>query len=148
MGAARLHGSIGAVVTLLGIAGVLAALFAAAVVATRDGAVLRPAPPDRSDLGLPALGLGPADLTGVRFGMTLRGYRMSEVDEVLDRAAEALALERERSHRLDQELGRALDTLRVSEARTALLEADLVRREGGLPSGPPLQAAEYPDLAD
>jgi DivIVA domain-containing protein len=135
------------VVTLLGIVGVLAVIFAAAVVATRDGAVLRPAPPDRADLQLPERGLGPEDLGRVRFGMTLRGYRMSEVDEVLDRAATALSGDHQRAQRLDQELGRALDALRISESRVAALEAELVRRQGGLPSGPPLQAelpAELP----
>ena len=69
----------------------LIALFGAAVLLTRDGEVLKDAPRDRPDLGLPAEGLTASDLSDVRLGMVVRGYRMAEVDEVLDRAAVALA---------------------------------------------------------
>ena len=77
-------------VTVLGVVGVLVVLFAAAVVATRQDQVLAPAPPDRRDLDLPAGPLSAVDLQRVRFGMALRGYRMSEVDEVLDRLGQQL----------------------------------------------------------
>lgn len=77
--------------TVLALLGVVAVLGVAAAVATRDDALLRPAPPDRADVELPARPLRPDDVTGVRFGMALRGYRMSEVDRVLDRLAAELA---------------------------------------------------------
>jgi len=79
------------VLTVLAILGVLAVLFAAGVVATREGPILADARPDVADLDLPAEGLQPEDVREVRFGLAVRGYRMSEVDEVLDRLATALA---------------------------------------------------------
>lgn len=85
---------------MLAVLGVLAVLFAAALVATRSGELLVDAPPDRADLDLPDRGpVGADDLERVRFGMTLRGYRMSEVDDLLDRVATEL---RERDDRLAQ----------------------------------------------
>jgi DivIVA domain-containing protein len=79
------------VVTVLSVLGVLAVLFAAAVVSTRDGQVLGDAPADVADLNLPAGPLQPADVQQVRFGLAVRGYRMSEVDEVLDRLSAEIA---------------------------------------------------------
>lgn len=84
--------------TVLAVLGVLAVLFVAALVATRDGEVLVDVAPDRADLDLPADGPVRADdLEHVRFGMALRGYRMDEVDALLDRLAGEL---RERDARL------------------------------------------------
>lgn len=79
------------VVTLLGVLGVLVVLFGAAVVATRGDALLADAPPDVADVGLPAGRVQADDVRAVRFGLALRGYRMSEVDAVLDRLAAELA---------------------------------------------------------
>ena len=80
-----------AVGTALAVLGVLAVVFVAALVATRDGGLLVDAPRDRADHDLP-LGapVTPDDLAAVRFGMALRGYRMAEVDWVLDRLADEL----------------------------------------------------------
>lgn len=77
-------------VTVLAIVGVLVVLFVAAVVATKEGPVLRDAPADVADLDLPVGALRAQDVARVRFGVTIRGYRMSEVDEVLDRLADEL----------------------------------------------------------
>lgn len=77
-------------VTLLGVLGVVIVLFGAGVLATRSDAVLRDAPGDVADVELPDV-LVAEDLRRVRFGLVVRGYRMSEVDEVLERAAAALA---------------------------------------------------------
>ncbi|HWH29655.1 MAG TPA: DivIVA domain-containing protein [Mycobacteriales bacterium] len=82
-------------VTVLALLGVVTALFAAAVVATRSDPALAPAPPDRPDLVLPDRPLEPADVVAVRFSTAVRGYRMDEVDRVLERLAEELA-ERDR----------------------------------------------------
>jgi DivIVA domain-containing protein len=46
---------------------------------------MSPAPPDRTDDGLPAGRLAPKDVDRARFGLAFRGYRMEEVDSVLDR---------------------------------------------------------------
>ncbi len=81
--------------TVLGVVGVLLVLFVVAAVALRDEAVLVDAPPDRADLALPDRGpVTAGDLARLRFGMAARGYRMAQVDAVLDRVAGEL-LERD-----------------------------------------------------
>ncbi len=52
---------------------------------------LRPAPPDSGDLGLPPGRLGPGAIDRTRFGLAFRGYRMVEVDRVLDRLRDEVA---------------------------------------------------------
>ncbi len=71
------------IVLLLVLLGVIAAI---AVVAGGRGGSLADAPPDRSPRGV--LPSGPVDRTavdGLRFSLAFRGYRMTEVDDVLDR---------------------------------------------------------------
>ena len=77
--------------TLLALLAVVAVLFGTAVVATRADPLLADAPPDRPDLALPAGELRADDVAEVRFSLALRGYRMDEVDEVLERLAAELA---------------------------------------------------------
>lgn len=95
--------------TVLAVLGVVVVLGVAALAATRDGALLVPAPPDRPDLGLPAAPMDAEDVAGLRFGMVLRGYRMAEVDEVLDRLAGELA---ERDRRIAELEAEAASPLR------------------------------------
>ena len=84
--------------TVLAVVAVLAVIFVAAVVATRGDELLVDAPADRADLALPGdRPVVAGDLAGLRFTMALRGYRMSEVDEALDRLAGEL---RDRDARL------------------------------------------------
>jgi DivIVA domain-containing protein len=45
---------------------------------------------DHGDLGLPDRPLTAADLSGLRFRVGLRGYRMEDVDAALDRIAQSL----------------------------------------------------------
>ncbi len=90
------------VVTVLALIGVVLVLFAAAVLSTREGPVLIDAPPDAAYPALPSGPLRPEDLTAVRFDMALRGYRMSEVDEVLQRLADDLRARDERIAALEQ----------------------------------------------
>jgi DivIVA domain-containing protein len=71
---------------------VVLAMGGVALVAAGRGAPLAEVYDDRPDAQVPAEGpLGAEDLRRVRFSLALRGYRMSEVDALLDR----LALERE-----------------------------------------------------
>lgn len=100
--------------TVLGVLGVLAVLFAAAVLATREGPVLAEAPPDAADTGLPPAPLAPEDLSSVRFDLALRGYRMSQVDEVLDRLAAELRARDERIAALEAVPGRLASARPVS----------------------------------
>lgn len=69
---------------------VVLAMAGVAVVASGRGGSMPPAPPDRPDLVLPPGDLGADALRGVRFTTALRGYRMSEVDALLDRLAAQL----------------------------------------------------------
>lgn len=64
-------------------------LSAVAVVAAGRGGAMAPAAHDRPDLVLPSP-IGPADLRAVRLTVAPRGYRMSEVDELLERLAAQL----------------------------------------------------------
>ncbi len=66
---------------------VLVVVGTAAAAALGRGDRMAAAPIDRNFLGLPDERISPDDVAGVRFSLTVRGYRMSEVDEVLDRLA-------------------------------------------------------------
>jgi DivIVA domain-containing protein len=60
-----------------------------AMLASGRGGSMPPAYDDRPDLVLPeGRPLEAGDLRRVRFGLALRGYRMSDVDALLDRLAE------------------------------------------------------------
>ena len=62
-----------------------------ALVAAGRGAPLSDAYDDRPDALVPGTGdLGPDDIRRVRFSLAFRGYRMSEVDALLDRVARQL----------------------------------------------------------
>jgi DivIVA domain-containing protein len=71
------------------------ALGGIAMVAAGRGAPMAEEHDDRPDATVPATGpLSGAALRRVRFSIAVRGYRMSEVDALLDR----LATEREQEH--------------------------------------------------
>jgi DivIVA domain-containing protein len=75
---------------------VVLALGGVALVASGRGEPLAPAYDDRPDVALPAgRALHADDLRKVRFGVVLRGYRMSEVDELLTRLADQLEARRD-----------------------------------------------------
>jgi DivIVA domain-containing protein len=70
---------------------IVLALGGIAMVAAGRGAPLREVYDDRPDASVPASGqLAPDDLRRVRFSLAFRGYRMSEVDALLDRLATEL----------------------------------------------------------
>ena len=75
---------------------IVALMGAVAVVAAGRGGSMAEVYDDRPDSRVQADGpLTAADLRGVRFSTAFRGYRMSEVDALLDR----LALERDEAER-------------------------------------------------
>ena len=79
-----------------------------AMVAAGRGQGLTAAEPDRPDLALPADGpLARSDVDQVRFSVGLRGYRMDEVDDVLDRLALDLEARDERIAVLEREAAAA-----------------------------------------
>lgn len=98
-----------------------------AVVGGGDGGQLSEAPPDRLDDPLPAdRPLDRDDVEALRLPMTLRGYRMSDVDDVLGRLGAELA-ERD---------------ARIAELEEALAGA---RTPAGFGDGKPAEGpAEYP----
>ena len=77
--------------TILLLLAVLTVLFGAAALLTSDRPVLADAPPDAADTGLPTGPVQPEDVAALRFSVAPRGYRMAEVDDVLDRLAAELA---------------------------------------------------------
>lgn len=87
---------------------VAAVVFLLASVLFGRGEELAPLPSGASPTRLPATGVSAEDLRAVRFQLVLRGYRMSEVDWVMDR------------------VGIELDELR---ARVAELEGQLAARQ-------------------
>ncbi len=95
------------VTTVLGVLGALVVLLAAAVVAVRDEPLLAEAPPDRTEPRLPDDRALQADhLEDVRFDVAVRGYRMAQVDAVLERAAGELRDRDARLERAEAELAR------------------------------------------
>ena len=94
---------------------VVAVMGGIAVVAAGAGGSMAESFDDRPDARVPADGpLTAADLRRVRFSTAVRGYRMSEVDALLDR----LAAEREPRHEPRPDDGtRPVTTLRRTTAR-------------------------------
>lgn len=77
-------------------------VFGVAAVAAGQGGAMAPAYPDRPDLALPPGPLGPGDLAGLRFAVGFRGYRMDEVDRVLDRVITELGAKEARIAELER----------------------------------------------
>jgi DivIVA domain-containing protein len=70
---------------------IVLALGGIALLAAGKGAPMSEAYDDRPDLELPTSGpVRSADLRRIRFSLAFRGYRMSEVDSLLDRLASQL----------------------------------------------------------
>ncbi|MFI0814580.1 DivIVA domain-containing protein [Streptomyces sp. NPDC021098] len=79
-----------------------------AVVGGGDGGQLSEAPPDRLDDPLPAdRPLEREDVEALRLPMTLRGYRMADVDDVLGRLGAELAERDARIAELEEALAGA-----------------------------------------
>ncbi|MEY9963250.1 DivIVA domain-containing protein [Streptacidiphilus sp. MAP12-16] len=99
---------------------------AAALVALGGGGSLPEAERDRLAARLPLdRPLGRADVDALRFPMALRGYRMDEVDDVLDRLGAELTHRDVRVAELEAALGAALATghPQAGEPGTAEFEA-------------------------
>lgn len=78
--------------TLLVLLGVLVVLCVAALVAVGRGDSLAEVQPDRSPLGeLPDGEVRAEDLRSLRFSIAFRGYRMDQVDAVIERLAAELS---------------------------------------------------------
>jgi len=83
---------------------VVLALGAIAVIASGRGTPMAKVYDDRPDLALPSTGpLSAEDLRRVRIPLAFRGYRMSDVDALLDRLA------REKEAAIEHQLGDVAD---------------------------------------
>ena len=85
---------------------IVLALGGVAVVAAGRGAPLAEVYDDRPDAEVPATGpIRASDLRQVQFSLAFRGYRMSEVDALLDRLATELESRPEDERRSDDQSG-------------------------------------------
>jgi len=85
-----------------------------------DGGALRDVEPDRLEDRLPAeRPVGRSDVDGLRLPVALRGYRMADVDDVLDRLGAELA---ERDARIAE-----LESQRAGAQATALGTLSLLK---------------------
>lgn len=91
-------------VVMVVVAGVV---FLLAAVIFGRGEQLAPLPPGATPTRLPSAEIAGADLREVRFQQVIRGYRMTEVDWVLDRVAGELDGLRNRVRELERELATA-----------------------------------------
>ncbi|MDF2254683.1 DivIVA domain-containing protein [Streptantibioticus ferralitis] len=88
----------------------VAVVGAVAVAVLGEGGTLRDAEPDRLEDPLPAdRPVSRADIDDLRLAVTLRGYRMDAVDDVLDRLAAELAERDARIAELEAALAGAQD---------------------------------------
>ena len=101
---------------------------AAGVVTGRISGGMAPAPSSSPFRGLPPEGFVPADLEGLRFTPVLRGYRMDEVDQVLDQVGDQL-------RRRDAEIDRLSALLRGETLDAQGPEADGGAAGDVLPEG-------------
>jgi DivIVA domain-containing protein len=86
----------------LQLAVVLALLIAVGWIAVGGGGHMSAPVPDRPDPAVPETGLlGRGDVDKVRFSVGARGYRMDEVDDVLDRLAHEIDLRERRIAQLE-----------------------------------------------
>ena len=99
---------------------IVAALGAAAVVLAGRSGRQADFAPDRARFVLPDEPLHAADVDGVRFAVGLRGYRMDQVDEVMDRLAAELT---ERDRRLAELGGGVPEAAPVAEVESEPVEA-------------------------
>src|SRR6185436_143029 len=76
-----------ALIYLLVVVAVAAAVFGLASAVFGRGEELAPLPPDATPTRLPVGDVGGDDVRALRFQQVVRGYKMAEVDWVLDRVA-------------------------------------------------------------
>lgn len=86
---------------------VAAVVFLLASLAFGRGEELAPLPPEATPTRLPEGAISPEDVRAVRFQQVVRGYKMSEVDWVLERLAGELQGLRRRVAELESEVAAA-----------------------------------------
>ncbi|MFI7597012.1 DivIVA domain-containing protein [Actinoplanes sp. NPDC049681] len=117
---------------------VAAIVFGVTVMVSGGDSGLTPVEPDGKALPLPSdRPLGEEDIFRTRFDMAFRGYRMSQVDQALQRAAYDIGYKSELIGVLEAEV------TALREGRTA--DADVLRRAREAAVAPPPDAPVAPD---
>lgn len=127
-----------ALIYVLVLLAVAAAIFVGASALFGRGEELAPIPRGASPTWLPDTGPAAADVRAVRFQQAVRGYRMAEVDWVLDRVAAEL-------ERLDEEHGHLHRRIAELENPPA---AELEKPPAAEPENPPAAELENPSAAE
>ena len=135
---------------------IVALLAAVGWLAIGGGGHMSEPEPDRPDLALPGDGLlAREDVDRVRFSVGARGYRMDEVDDVLDRLAQEIELREQRIAELEgrtpkQSASRDDDSEAESEAELAQLRdgTEPGEAEEGSTQSEPAERAENVENAE
>ncbi len=127
-----------ALIYLLVVVVVAAVFFGVAALVFGRGEELPPLPPDATPTRLPARAIGAHHVRALRFPLAVRGYRMTEVDWVLDR----LAGELERAETERGELAARIAELEA--ARPAEPPGDRSSAPSPSPSPSPTPTPEAP----
>ena len=135
---------------LLEVLVLLAVIVGVMAVASGRGAGLAPAPADEADLQLPDDDLVAADVDGLRISVGLRGYRMDQVDVVLDRLRDELIRRDTTIVDREQAMESLEEVLREREAEVSRLQGSVTDLRAGLavaaaaPPEPPLPTETIP----
>jgi DivIVA domain-containing protein len=122
---------------------VLVVIGGIAVVAAGRGGALPDPDPDRATTGTLADDeVDRAHVDGLRFTLALRGYRMDEVDQVLDRLVDELDRRGERIRELEDQTGYAEPAPSPDTQPSPPPEAQPEARPEAQPEPPPASAAE------
>jgi DivIVA domain-containing protein len=108
---------------------VSAVVFVVAAVVLGAGGTLTEPVTDQPDLELPAGPLTAGDVDAVRFPLAFRGYRMNEVDDVLDRLRTEIVVRDARIMELEYRLGGGQPTSTEPDVEPATEQpVDLVKK--------------------
>lgn len=116
------------IILLVVVVVLLAGLVAAVLAGRLPAGGLLPPVSSESATGLPRGGMDPEDLASLRFDMVPRGYRMSQVDAVLERLVDEV-----RTRDAEIELLRAEAAERERDRAAGASERAEGRAEGGEP---------------
>jgi DivIVA domain-containing protein len=129
-------------VTVLFVVVGIAVVVALAMLAVGRLGELPESTPDRAPLDVPDAPLAPDDVEAVRFAVGLRGYRMDEVDEVLDKVAADLGARDARIAELESRLAGA------ASAPVVLAEPLAPQWPSAAADGPPPRGGRPPPEPD
>ena len=119
-------------------------LVVVAYLATGRGGGLAPLPDETTRLALPERPLTPSDLRDIRLGKAVSGYRVDQVDLLVDRMAGDLAARDARISELERKL-RFERLAKGTPLPTRAADTDQPAADEGQPRASPATAAEHRD---